>query len=88
MTGATVGTTIQDQTRQCLTNIQAILAAGDSGLDRLVSVTFILRDRADFAGMNEEWGRWFPTDPPPRQGAGLPLDVPGLRGSFAAIAES
>ena len=86
-TGAIVGTTIQEQTRQCLTNIQAILEAGDSGLDRLVSVTFILRDPADFAGMNEEWRRWFPTDPPARQGAGLPLDVPGLRVSFAAIAE-
>ena len=77
VTGAIVGTTIQEQTRQCLTNIQAILEAGDSGLDRLVSVTFILRDPADFAGMNEEWRRWFPTDPPARQGAGLPLDVPG-----------
>ena len=86
-TGAIVGTTIQEQTRQCLTNIQAILEAGDSGLDRLVSVTFILGDPADFAGMNEEWRRWFPTDPPARQGAELPLDVPGLRVSFAAVAE-
>ena len=43
VTGAIVGTTIQEQTRQCLTNIQAILEAGDSGSDRLVSVTFILR---------------------------------------------
>ena len=86
-TGAIIGTTIQEQTRQCLTNIRAILEAGDSGLDRLVSVTFILRDPADFAGMNEEWRRWFPTDPPARQGAALPLDAPGLRVSFAAVAE-
>ncbi len=86
--GAIVGTTIQEQTRQCLTNIQAILDAGGSALDRLVSMTFILGDPADFPGMNEEWRRWFPTDPPARQGAKLPLDVPGLRLSVAAIAEA
>lgn len=86
--GAIVGQTIQEQVRQCLTNIQAILEAGGSGLDRLVSATFILGDPADFAGLNEEWRRWFPTDPPARQGAKLPLDVPGLRVSIAAIAEA
>jgi 2-iminobutanoate/2-iminopropanoate deaminase len=85
--GAIVGETIQEQTRQCLTNVQAVLEAGGSGLERLVSVTFILRDPADFAGMNEEWRRWFTADPPARQGARLPLDVPGLRISIAAIAE-
>jgi 2-iminobutanoate/2-iminopropanoate deaminase len=86
--GAIVGTTIQEQTRQCLTNVQAILEAGGSALDRIVSITFILGDAADFAGMNEEWRRWFPTDPPARQGAKLPLDMPGLRLSVAAIAEA
>jgi 2-iminobutanoate/2-iminopropanoate deaminase len=88
VSGAIVGTTIQEQVRQCLTNIRAILEAGGSGLDRLVSVTFILGDPADFAGLNEEWRRWFPTDPPARQGAKLPLDMPGLRISIAAIAEA
>lgn len=86
--GAIVGTTIQEQTRQCLTNIQAILDSSGSALDRIVSMTFILGDPADFAGMNEEWRRWFPTDPPARQGAKLPLDMPGLRLSVAAIAEA
>ena len=86
--GAIVGATIQEQTRQCLTNIQAILEAGGSGLDRIVSMTFILGDPGDFAGMNEEWRRWFPTDPPARQGAKLPLDVTGLRLSISAIAEA
>ena len=86
--GAIVGATIQEQTRQCLINIQAILEAGGSGLDRIVSMTFILGDASDFAGMNEEWRRWFPTDPPARQGAKLPLDVTGLRLSISAIAEA
>jgi len=86
--GAIVGTNVQEQTRQCLANIQAILEAAGSSIDRIVSMTFILGDPADFAGMNEEWRRWFPTDPPARQGAKLPLDMPGLRLSIAAIAEA
>ncbi len=88
LSGAIVGATIQEQTRQCLANIQAILESGGSALDRVVSMTFILGDSADFAGMNEEWRRWFPSDPPARQGAKLPLDVPGLRLSVSAIAEA
>ena len=87
-TGAIVGATIQEQTRQCLTNIKAILEASGSSLDRIVSATFILADPADFAGMNEEWRAWFPVDPPARQGARLPLDMPGLRISIAAVAEA
>jgi 2-iminobutanoate/2-iminopropanoate deaminase len=87
-TGAVIGETIQEQTRQCLTNIQAILEAAGSSLDRAVSATFILGDPADFAGLNEEWQRWFPTDPPARQGAKLPLDLPGLKISIALIAEA
>jgi 2-iminobutanoate/2-iminopropanoate deaminase len=85
--GAIVGSTVQEQTRQCLTNIRAILEAAGSSLDRVVSATVILVDPGDFAGMNEEWRRWFPADPPARQGARLPLAMPGLRLSVAAIAE-
>ncbi|THF84741.1 RidA family protein [Deinococcus sp. KSM4-11] len=87
-TGALKGTTIQEQTRQCLTNIQAILKEAGSSLDKVVSVTVVLADEDDFAGMNEEWLRWFPVDPPARQGAKLPVRVPGLKVSIAAIAEA
>ena len=87
-TGALVGTTIQEQTRQCLTNIQAILEDAGSSLDKLVSVTVVLANEDEFAGMNEEWLRWFPKDPPARQGAKLPVRVAGLKISIAAIAEA
>lgn len=85
-TGQLVGTSIQDQTKQCLTNIAAILAAAGSSLDNIVSATVILADEDDFAGMNEEWLRWFPANPPARQGAKLPVRVAGLKISIAAIA--
>jgi 2-iminobutanoate/2-iminopropanoate deaminase len=87
-TGAIVGTTIQEQTRQCLANIAAILAAAGSSMDKIVSVTIVLADEDDFAGMNEEYLRWFPSNPPARQGAKLPARIPGLKVSIAAIAEA
>jgi 2-iminobutanoate/2-iminopropanoate deaminase len=87
-TGAIVGETIQEQTRQALRNCEAILKAAGSSMDRVVNATFILRDGADFSGMNEEWVRWFPVDPPARQGAKHPLEVEGLRISIAVIAEA
>ena len=87
-TGVIKGTSIHEQTRQCLTNIQAILEAAGSSLDKIVSVTVMLADEDDFAGMNEEWLKWFPSNPPARQGAKLPARIPGLKVSIAAIAEA
>jgi 2-iminobutanoate/2-iminopropanoate deaminase len=87
-TGAIHGATIQEQTRQCLTNVGAILEAAGSSMDQIVSATVVLADEDDFAGMNEEWLRWFPKDPPARQGAKLPVRIPGLKVSIAVIAEA
>jgi len=87
-TGALSGTTIQEQTRQCLTNIQAILRDAGSSLDKIVSATVVVADEDDFAGMNEEWARWFTANPPARQGAKMPVRIPGMKISIAAIAEA
>jgi 2-iminobutanoate/2-iminopropanoate deaminase len=88
VTGKIVGDTIQEQTGQCLQNVSAILKAAGTSLDRVVSATVILLEESDFAGMNEEWLKWFPVNPPARQGAKLPVRIPGLRVSIAAIAEA
>ena len=87
-TGELVGETIQEQTAQCLRNVEAILREAGSSLDRVVSATFLLASPDDFAGMNEEWARWFPSDPPARQGAKLPIDRKGFRLSVAVVAEA
>lgn len=86
--GEVVGATIQEQTAQCLKNIDAILQAAGSSLDKIVNATFILGDPNDFAGMNEEWLKWFPKDPPARQGAKLPIQPKGMKISIAVIAEA
>jgi 2-iminobutanoate/2-iminopropanoate deaminase len=87
-TGRLVGATIQEQARQCLTNIVAILQEAGSSLEQVVSATVVLADEDEFGGMNEEWVRWFPSNPPARQGAKLPVRVPGLKVSIAVIAEA
>jgi len=87
-TGAIKGSTIQEQTKQCLTNIAAILEAAGSSLDKIVSATVVLAEEDDFPGMNEEWLKWFPANPPARQGAKLPARIPGLKVSIAVIAEA
>jgi len=87
-TGDLVGATIQEQTGQCLRNIEAILRAAGSSLDKAVNATWILGEEADFAGMNEEWGKWFPNDPPARQGAKLAIHPKGMKISIALVAEA
>lgn len=87
-TGKISAETIQEQTRQSLTNIQTILTAAGSSLDKIVSATVILVEESDFAGMNEEWARWFPADPPARQGARLPISSGGIKVSVAVIAQA
>jgi 2-iminobutanoate/2-iminopropanoate deaminase len=88
VSGEVVGATIQEQAAQCLRNVAAILEAAGSSMAKVVSATFILADEADFAGLNEEWVRWFPVDPPARQGAKLPIRAKGMKVSIAVIAEA
>ena len=57
-------------------------------MDKIVSVTIALAEEDDFAGMNEEWFRWFPVKPPVRQGVKLPARVPDPKVAIAAIAEA
>lgn len=87
-TGKIKGETIQEQTRQCLTNVSAILNAAGSSLGKVASATVILLEEDDFAGLNEEWIKWFPKDPPARQAAKLPVRIPGMKVSIAVIAEA
>ena len=87
-TGDLIGETIQEQTRQCLRNIEAILMAANCSVDNVVSATFILGEEGDIAGMNEEWGKWFTKDPPARQGAKLPIRPKGMKVAIAVIAEA
>ena len=76
--GKVEATTIEDQTRQVLANVDAVLRAAGSGLDRLVKMTVFMTDLADFQAMNGVYAEFFPSDPPARsavQVVALPLGV-------------
>jgi len=77
-TGKLAGPTIQEQTRQALTNCQLVLRAAGAALSDVVEVGVLLSDPTDFDGMNEEYASWFPVDPPARYAAKLGAEIPGL----------
>ena len=86
VTGQVVGTTIQEQAAQSFRNVSAILAG--SSLVNVVSATFILAEESDFAGLNEEWLKWFPSEPPARHVSHLPVRPQNMKISIAVIAEA
>jgi 2-iminobutanoate/2-iminopropanoate deaminase len=70
--------TIEEQTRQVLKNVSAVLAAAGSSLDEAVKVTVFLQDMNDFAKMNGVYAEFFKAPNPARaavQVARLPRDV-------------
>ena len=80
--------TIEDQTRQVLTNVDAVLRAAGSSLDRVVKMTVFMTDLADFQAMNGVYAEFFAENPPARSAvevAALPL---GGRVEIEAIAEA
>lgn len=77
-TGKVVGMTIQEQTRQALTNCRTVLGEAGATLDDVVEVGVLLTNPTDFAGMNEEYATWFPTAPPTRYVAKLGVEIPEL----------
>ncbi|HEX3615177.1 MAG TPA: Rid family hydrolase [Solirubrobacteraceae bacterium] len=77
-TGRPAGPTIQEQTRQALTNCEAVLRAVGATLEDVVEVGVLLTDPADFPGMNEEYANWFSDPRPARYAAKLGAEIPGI----------
>jgi 2-iminobutanoate/2-iminopropanoate deaminase len=87
-TGELVGEDVATQTRQALKNIQSILEAGGSSMERAVKLTVFLTDIGDFAEMNTVYAEFFPSDAPARatvqigplpKGALVEIDAVGVR---------
>lgn len=77
-TNKMAGSTIQEQTRQALINCQNILRAADATLDDVVEVQVLLTRPNDFAGLNEEYAKFFPSHPPARSVAKLGVELPNI----------
>ncbi|UCG90291.1 MAG: hypothetical protein JSU57_00770 [Candidatus Heimdallarchaeota archaeon] len=77
---------IKTQTRQVIQKIENILNEVDAFLSDIVKTTIFLVDIDDFAAVNEEYAKFFPSEPPARatiQVTALPL---GARIEIEAIA--
>lgn len=57
---------IAAETRQVCENLNAILLAGGSSLERVVKVTIYMKDLNELAEMNAVFGQYFRIDPPAR----------------------
>jgi 2-iminobutanoate/2-iminopropanoate deaminase len=79
------GATAAEETRNALRQVAALLEEAGSSLDRVVQVTMLITDRADYAECNAEYVKHFPHGLPARHTAlfGVPTEA---RVGFAAIA--
>jgi 2-iminobutanoate/2-iminopropanoate deaminase len=88
-TGTLANQGMKEQTRQCLANLQGLLEASGSSLDKIVWANWCLRDQNDFDSFNEEWIKYFPGDAPIGQGTLMPplQRRAGFRVSLGVIAQ-
>ena len=81
--------TIEEQTRQAITNLKNVLEAAGSGLDKVVKTTVFISDMNDFAALNAVYAELFGGSKPARscvQAARLPKDVKVEIEAIAALA--
>lgn len=90
-TGQLVEGDVRAQTTRVMANLQAVLTAAGSGLDRVVKTTIFLKDLNDFGAVNEVYGAYFPGVKPARatvEVARLPRDVRVEIDAVATLAPS
>lgn len=76
--GTLIEGSIEEETRQVMENIKAILETTDTKMQSIVKTTIYLTDLNDFEKVNEVYGSYFESDPPARatvQVAGLPKNA-------------
>lgn len=83
----TSGDSVTDQTRQCLAQIDSLLAEVGSDKTRILQTTIWLADMADFAEMNAVWDAWVPQGHTPARACGeAKLAAPGYKVEFLITA--
>jgi 2-iminobutanoate/2-iminopropanoate deaminase len=81
-----VGSTIEEQTKQIFDNLEAILDAAGSALDRIVKTTVFLASLDDFQGMNGVYAERVGEPPPARSTIGVGALPSGALVEIDAIA--
>ncbi len=85
--GELIGTAIKEQTEQVIKNIQAVLEASGSSLNKVVQTTCYLTNIADFAAFNEVYGTYFDAAKPARVTVGVAALPKNALVEISAIAE-
>jgi 2-iminobutanoate/2-iminopropanoate deaminase len=84
--GEFAGAGVAAQAERALRNLEAILQAAGSGMDRLVKVTVYLADIGDWPAVNDVYARLVP-EPYPARSAFAVRDLPrGARVEIEAVA--
>jgi 2-iminobutanoate/2-iminopropanoate deaminase len=65
-TGELISSSVEEQTRQVLKNLQNVLEASGSSLNNVVKTTVFLKDMNDFSKMNAIYAEFFGEIPPAR----------------------
>jgi 2-iminobutanoate/2-iminopropanoate deaminase len=84
--GKVAGADVAGQTRQAIANLQAVLEAGGSSLDRLVKTTVFLADLRLFDAMNEVYRELIPEPRPGRSTVEARLARPEILVEIEGIA--
>jgi enamine deaminase RidA (YjgF/YER057c/UK114 family) len=64
------GATVADQTRDCLSRVDALLEQAGSSRAHILQAIVWLADMADFAEMNAVWDAWVPEGHAPARACG------------------
>lgn len=64
------GDTVADQTRDCLSRVDALLHKAGSSREHILQATIWLADMKDFADMNAVWDAWVPEGFAPARACG------------------
>ncbi|MFP7571074.1 RidA family protein [Marivita sp. S2033] len=64
------GATIQEQVKDCLSRVDALLTKAGSSREKMLRATIWLADMSDFDGLNEVWNAWVPEGHAPARACG------------------
>jgi len=86
VSGDVVGESIQEQTRQCLRNVEAILSAAGSSLDKVVRTQIEFVSETDLDAMNRIYGERFQAPLPARTSFGVAFLWKGAKVQIDCVA--
>lgn len=84
--GELAGSTIEEQTRQVMNNLGAVLEAAGCTFDQVVKCSIFLNDMDDFGTVNRIYGEFFKENPPARETVAVRTLPKNVRVEISCIA--